>query len=193
MADISDLHFRHGHSVRSTTLGFLLARWKVLPSTTAGLGLLARRGTVVGADGQRVRRRHEAVAVMHYLRVASVGLVASVVARLWAPSGAAAPIAIDWFPPLAVGLFLETWYWPSRARQSASYPKSPPVRLPCRYSPAQPCRRASVVTITLPPWLLAGCYRPGLAGLRPQVHAVVGVVAYAGDNCRGRSSPPSSR
>ena len=49
------------------------------------------------------------VAVMQYLRVAFVGLVASIVAREWAAPGAVAPVPTDWFPsPLAPGPLLAT-------------------------------------------------------------------------------------
>src|SRR5580658_627043 len=94
--------------VFATTLGFLLARFKVLPGTTAVWGSSPGAATVMVLMANALGGDMRLVAIMQYLRVASVGLVASVVARVWAPSGAAAPIATDWFPPLAAGPFLET-------------------------------------------------------------------------------------
>jgi len=88
-------------------LGWSLARWRVLPGSTAVWGSWpgAASAMVVMADGFGADMR--LVAFMQYLRVACVAAVASMVARIWVavPIHAAAPI---WFPPIAWVPFGET-------------------------------------------------------------------------------------
>jgi len=163
--------------VFATTLGFLLARFKVLPGTTAVWGSSPGAATVMvlmaGALGGDMRL----VAVMQYLRVASVGLVASVVARIWAPSGAAAPIAIEWFPPLAARPFLETLALAVGGAAIGVLAKIPagPLLVPLFAGAALTASHA--VTITLPPWLLAGCY--ALVGWSMGLRFTREIVIYA--------------
>src|SRR5271155_1881477 len=88
-------------------LGYVLARWKVLPGTTAVWGSSPGAATAMVLMADAFGGDMRLVAVMQYLRVACVGLVASIVARAWSASGAPAA-AINWFPPLAAGPFLGT-------------------------------------------------------------------------------------
>src|SRR5208283_4951078 len=71
-------------------LGFALARWKVLPGTTAVWGSSPGAATAMVLMADAFGGDMRLVAVMQYLRVACVGLAASVVARAWSASGAAA-------------------------------------------------------------------------------------------------------
>ena len=91
----------------ATALGALLARWKVLPGTTAIWGSSPGAATAMVLMAEAYGADIRLVAVMQYLRVAIVGLLASVVARTWGGS-AAAPVATEWFPALAAGPFIET-------------------------------------------------------------------------------------
>ena len=163
--------------VFSTTLGFLLARWKVLPGTTAVWGSSPGAATVMVLMANAFGGDMRLVAVMQYLRVASVGLVASVVARVWAPSGAAATIAIDWFPPLAAGPFLETLVLAAAGAAIGVVCKIPagPLLVPLFAGAA--LSASHVLTITLPPWLLAGCY--ALVGWSIGLRFTREIVAYA--------------
>src|SRR5271167_1660145 len=90
----------------AAALGYVLTRLKVLPGTTAVWGSSAGAATAMVLMSDAFGGDMRLVAVMQYLRVACVGLVASIVARAWSASGGAAPI--DWFPPLAAGPFLGT-------------------------------------------------------------------------------------
>src|SRR5271165_4713891 len=92
----------------ATGLGFALARWKVLPGTTAVWGSSPGAATAMVLMADAFGGDMRLVAVMQYLRVACVGLVASIVARAWSASGGAAPPAIDWFPPFAAGSLMAT-------------------------------------------------------------------------------------
>jgi uncharacterized protein len=98
------------------------------------------------------------VAVMQYLRVACVGLVASIVARAWSASGGAAPAAIDWFPPVATGPLMGTLALAVGGAVVGMKSRIPagPLLLPLFIG--APLSAGHMLAITLPPWLLAICY-----------------------------------
>src|ERR1700735_1078790 len=89
-------------------LGVLLARWKVLPGTTAVWGSSPGAATAMVLMAEAFGADIRLVAVMQYLRVAFVGLIASVVAREWGATGGAAPAPIDWCPAFTLGSLLAT-------------------------------------------------------------------------------------
>jgi uncharacterized protein len=116
------------------------------------------------------------VAVMQYLRVASVGLVASVVARAWSASGgAAAPI--DWFPPFAAGPLLATLTLGVGGAIVGIKCRIPAGPLLVPLFVGAPLSAAHLLTITLPPWLLAICY--ALVGWSIGLRFTREVVLYA--------------
>ena len=163
--------------VFATTLGFLLARFKVLPGTTAVWGSSPGAATVMVLMANALGGDMRLVAVMQYLRVASVGLVASAVARVWAPSGAAAPIATQWFPPLAAGPFLETLALAIAGAAIGVKAKIAAGALLVPLFAGAALSASHAVTITLPPWLLAGCY--ALVGWSIGLRFTREIVVYA--------------
>ncbi|HKN28661.1 MAG TPA: AbrB family transcriptional regulator [Roseiarcus sp.] len=142
----------------STALGFALARWKVLPGTTAVWGSSPGAATVMVLMANALGGDMRLVAVMQYLRVACVGLVASVVARTWTGWGGAAPAATDWFPPLAGGPFLETLALAVAGAAIGVKAKIPAGALLLPLFVGAALSAGHMITITLPAWLLAGCY-----------------------------------
>src|SRR3984885_3603364 len=92
----------------STSLGALLARWKVLPGTTAVWGSSPGTATVMVLMSEGFGGDPRLGAYMQFLRVMIVTLVASIVARLWVAPGGLARAAIDWFPAVAAGPLWET-------------------------------------------------------------------------------------
>jgi uncharacterized protein len=139
-------------------LGYVLARWKVLPGTTAVWGSSPGAATAMVLMADAFGGDMRLVAVMQYLRVACVGLAASVVARAWSASGGAAPVAIDWFPPLAAGPFLGTLALAIGGAVVGVKARIPagPLLLPLFVG--APLSASHILAITLPPWLLAICY-----------------------------------
>src|SRR5580698_1646216 len=91
----------------STSLGALLARWRVLPGTTAVWGSSPGAATVMVLMSEGFGGDPRLVAYMQFLRVMLVALVASIVARLWVGSGGDRA-AMDWFPAVAAGPLWET-------------------------------------------------------------------------------------
>jgi uncharacterized protein len=143
----------------SATLGYLLARWKVLPGTTAVWGSSPGAATVMVLMANAFGGDMRLVAVMQYLRVAMVGLVASIVARAFASSSdSVARVATDWFPALAPGPFLETVALALVGAFVGVKAKIPAGALLLPVFVGGALSVSNIVTITLPPWLLAGCY-----------------------------------
>lgn len=151
-----------GVSLRSSpaacALGWLLARLKVLPGSTAIWGSFPGAASAMtimaGAYGADMRL----VAFMQYLRVVCVSAVASVIAVLWIGKPAAAAHAVTWFPPvdraalagtlaLVVGSLAVVWLL---KRRSLIFilPMIGGMVLQGR----------GLMTIELPPWLLAASY-----------------------------------
>jgi membrane AbrB-like protein len=98
------------------------------------------------------------VAVMQYLRVACVGLVASLVARAWVAPDPAGSTSIAWFPPLALGPFLGTLALGVGGAIIGVRCKIPAGALLVPMVVGAPLSAMRLLTITLPPWLLAICY-----------------------------------
>lgn len=142
--------------VFSTVLGALLARWRVLPGTTAIWGATPGAATVMVLMSQEFGADSRLVAFMQFMRVIFVALVASLVARWVAPNGGARP-TVHWFPPpdsatlatLAVALG-GAWLG-SRLKVPAGA-----LLLPLLLGAV--LASYQVVHITLPPWIMAICY-----------------------------------
>ena len=142
----------------STSLGALLARWKVLPGTTAVWGSSPGAATVMVLMSEGFGGDPRLVAYMQFLRVMLVALVASVVSRLWVAPGALARPAIDWFPAVAAGPLWGTLAVAVLGAIAGAKSRVPAGALlvPLFAGVALSCTH--ILTITLPPWLLAGCY-----------------------------------
>jgi membrane AbrB-like protein len=143
----------------SSTLGFLLARWRVLPGTTAVWGTSPGAATtmVLMADAYGADMR--LVAFMQYLRVVCVALAATAVARIFvgAPGGVA-PAAVAWFPPIAWWPFAQTLALVALGAVVAPRLRVPagPMLLPLGAGTL--LQDLGLVTIELPAWLLAISY-----------------------------------
>lgn len=142
----------------STSLGALLARLKVLPGTTAVWGSTPGAATVMVLMSEGFGGDPRLVAYMQFLRVMLVAIAASIVARLWISPGGLARVAIDWFPAVAAAPLWETIalaVFGAIAGAKSSIPAGA-LLVPLAIGIALSC--AHVMTITLPPWLMAGCY-----------------------------------
>ena len=142
----------------STSLGALLARWKVLPGTTAVWGSSPGAATVMVLMSEGFGGDPRLVAYMQFLRVMLVALVASIVARLWVAPGGLAKAAVDWFPAVAALPLGETMALAVLGAIAGAKSRIPAGALlvPLFAGIALSCTH--VMTITLPPWLMAGCY-----------------------------------
>ena len=141
----------------STVLGWAIARFKVLPGTTAVWGMAPGAASAMmvmsGAFGADPRL----VAFMQYLRVVIVAGLASVVARLWVGVSATAP-HIVWFPPLAWRDFAMTLLVAGVSGAIGVGMRIPAGALLLPMVAGAALEGAGLVTIVLPPWLLALSY-----------------------------------
>jgi membrane AbrB-like protein len=163
--------------VISSSLGALLARWKVLPGTTAVWGSAPGAAMVMVLMSEGFGGDPRLVAYMQFLRVMMVALVASIVARLWAAPGGGARAAMDWFPAVAAGPLWETMALAVVGAIAGAKSKIPagPLLIPLFAGIALSCTH--LITITLPPWLMAGCY--ALVGWSIGLRFTREVVLYA--------------
>jgi uncharacterized protein len=144
--------------VFSTSLGALLARWKVLPGTTAVWGSAPGAATAMVLMAEGFGGDPRLVAFMQFLRVMMVALVASIVARLLAAPGGAARVATDWFPALAAGPFWETLALAVLGAIAGARSGIAAGSLLIPLIAGVVLSNTDLVTITLPPWLMAGAY-----------------------------------
>ena len=143
----------------STALGGLLARWKVLPGTTAVWGSAPGAATVMVLMAEAFGGDIRLVAVMQFLRIVIVVLVASVVARFWvAPGDVAVLVATDWFPVVAAGPVLATLALAIAGAAAGAALKIPAGPLLVPMGVGAVLSGSHILTIALPPWLLAGPY-----------------------------------
>jgi membrane AbrB-like protein len=145
--------------VACAALGWLLARWKVLPGTTAVWGTAPGGASVMmlmaggfGADARLV-------ALMQYLRVVLVAAVASAVSRQWLTAPAAAAVqstpsfaALHWWD------FVFTLMISGFGGVLGFGLKIPAGGLLVPMLIGAVLEGLSLVTITLPQWLLAMSY-----------------------------------
>ena len=143
--------------VFATALGYALARWRILPGTTAVWGSSPGAATAMVLMADAYGGDMRLVAVMQYLRVACVGLTASLVARAWTAHAPAAA-SIPWFPPLEPVSFLATLALGVGGAILGLKLRIPAGALLVPLFIGAPLAAAHLITITLPPWLLAIAY-----------------------------------
>jgi len=142
----------------SAALGWLLARLRVLPGTSTVWGAFPGAATVMTLMSESYGADVRLVALMQYLRVVIVAVVAATVAGIWTAttSSAAAPVA--WFPPVA---------WPSLAATLAlailSAVAGQTFRIPAgpmlvAFGAGVLMQILGLMKIELPLWLLAPAY-----------------------------------
>src|SRR5579871_536140 len=141
----------------AAAIGILMARWRILPGTTAVWGSSPGGATAMVLMAEAYGADIRLVAVMQYLRVAIVGLLASVVARAFGGTGAAAP-PTDWFPALAAGPFVATLALVGAGALIGVKSRIPAGALLVPMFVGAVLSTSHLLTINLPPWLLAACY-----------------------------------
>lgn len=142
----------------SSLLGWLLARRQVLPGTTAiwgsSPGAASAMMLMAEAHGADVRL----VAFMLYLRVVLVATVASIVARVWVGVPDGAVQSAPWFPPVAWVPLAVTLGVGFGTAAAARWLRIPAGAILVPMFVAALLQGFGLMTIELPPWLLAGCY-----------------------------------
>ncbi len=140
----------------SAALGWLLARWRVLPGSTAVWGAFPGAATAMVLMAEAYNADVRLVAFMQYLRVVCVASTASAVARIWGVAGHRAAVA--WFAPIAPLPFAETLILAGPGALAAHLMRIPagPLLLPLVVGAI--FQDTKLMVIDLPPWLLAISY-----------------------------------
>jgi membrane AbrB-like protein len=139
-------------------LGWLLARWKVLPGTTAIWGSSPGAATPMILMAESYGADARLVAFMQYLRLVLVALSATVVARLWVGPSDAAAAAVIWFPPLRWGDFALTLLLVVVGAEMGRRVRLPAGGLLLPLGLAVLAQNLGGLHQELPPWFLAIAY-----------------------------------
>jgi uncharacterized protein len=147
-----------GLVVASAMLGWLMARLRILPGTTAIWGSTPGAATAMvllaDAYGADVRL----VAFMQYLRVVFVALAATIISRIWTTSSGHQEIGMVWFPPTDWIAFAETLALACGGGIIAHLLRIPAGALLVPMIIGVVLHLSGVMDIVLPPWVLAASY-----------------------------------
>ena len=142
----------------STLIGYLLARFRILPGTTAvwgtSPGAAAAMVLMAGSFGADARL----VAFMQYLRVVLVATTAAVVLRLSTDVETVAPITTDWFPPIEWSSLGPTLILIAGGAFLGEISRIPTGAMLVPLVLGAILQDTGIMTIDLPPWLLAASY-----------------------------------
>jgi membrane AbrB-like protein len=143
--------------VTSALLGWLIARFRVLPGTTAVWGTAPGAASAMMVMAGDFGADPRLVAFMQYLRVVCVAGMASVVARVWVGASAAAH-TVAWFPALHWADFGATLLLAAATGGLGVALQIPAGTLLLPMIIGGVLEGTGLVTILLPPWLLVITY-----------------------------------
>ncbi len=142
----------------SAGLGWLLARWRVLPGTCAVWGSSPGAATAMILLAEAYGADMRLVAVMQYARVICVAAAASLVARAYTPVASGGAAGMVWFPAVAWGPLAATLAVAAGGALVARRLRIPAGPLLLPLAAGVVLHDAGWLRIELPPWLLAVCY-----------------------------------
>ncbi|ACK50714.1 membrane protein AbrB duplication [Methylocella silvestris BL2] len=163
--------------VAANGLGWLLARWRVLPGAAAIWGSAPGAASAMILMAEAYGADMRLVAFMQYLRVVCVAIVASLVSRLWVAGPLDHHPAIVWFPAVPWTSFAETLAVAALGALAGKRLHIPagPLLLPLAIGVT--LQSGGWMTIFLPPWLLAACYC--VVGWSVGLRFTPAIIAYA--------------
>ena len=142
--------------VISGLLGWMISRLKVLPGTTAIWGVAPGAASAMMIMAGEFGADARLVAVMQYLRVVCVAGLASIVARLWVgPLGTGSHGLAWWFPAVPWFDFAATLAIAGVFSALGVFVRFPAGALFLPLFATALLGGSGLVTIVLPPWLLA--------------------------------------
>ena len=144
--------------ILSALLGWTMARWRLLPGTTAVWGSFPGAATAMVLMGEAFGADVRLVALMQYLRVLLVGVAATAVTRLWVPVHAASAPLIPPHGPLHAAAFGETLALAGAGAWLALRLRIPAGALLVPMFAGVLLQDTGLLAIELPWWLLAACY-----------------------------------
>jgi membrane AbrB-like protein len=144
--------------VASSLIGWGLARWRVLPGTTAVWGAAPGAATVMVVMSGSFGADTRLVAFMQYLRVVTVVLVATLVARVWTGGSPVPQVPVSWFPPVQAGALLATLLLVVLGAQLGQVLRLPAGAMLIPIVLGTVLSNMGILSLELPPWLLAPIY-----------------------------------
>jgi uncharacterized protein len=141
----------------SAALGWMMARLKVLPGTTAVWGVAPGGASVMMLMSGEFGADPRLVAFMQYLRVVVVAIAASLVGRVWAGASIVVP-EIVWFPAVDWTSFAATLAVAGVSGMIGAGLRIPGGTLMLPMVVGAVLEGMGLLVVTLPPWLLAGVY-----------------------------------
>lgn len=141
----------------SAALGWMIAWLKVLPGTTAVWGVAPGGASVMMLMSGEFGADARLVAFMQYLRVVMVAIAASLVERLWVGASVVVP-EIIWFPPIDWVSFAATLAVAAASGLIGVALRIPGGTLLMPMIVGAVLQGMGLLTIVLPPWLLAVGY-----------------------------------
>jgi len=142
----------------SSLIGWLLTRWRFLPGTTAIWGTSPGASTAMILMSESYGADIRLVALMQYLRIVCVVVVATLVATLWTANSGRPTTTIVWFPPIVWGSFLGTLAFIAACAIISTRVRVPGGQFLFPLFGGMLLQEAGLLNITLPPWLLALSY-----------------------------------
>jgi len=139
-------------------LGWLAARFRLLPGTTVIWGLSPGAATTMIVMAEAYGADVQFVALMQYLRLFVVAAVASIVARMWGVSTLHTAHAPGWFPPFLWLPLAETLALAATGPIAAILLRKPVLALLLPMAGGVFLSAHGWIAIETPPWLLALCY-----------------------------------
>ncbi|HTR85982.1 MAG TPA: AbrB family transcriptional regulator [Reyranella sp.] len=139
-------------------LGWVMTRLQLLPGTTALWGTSPGAASVMTIMAESYGADVRLVALMQYTRVVGVAAVAAILVRLFGISSPQAHHAVIWFPALDWLGLAETFALAVVGPIIAMYLRIPAGAFLVPLVIGAVLHHFSLVTIVLPPWLMAGCY-----------------------------------
>jgi len=143
--------------IAATTIGYILARKQVLPGTTAIWGSAAGGASTMVLMAEAYGADERLVAVMQYIRVVLVAVSGSLLAHFLAPTHPSA-IVINFFPSVDYGWLAVTMLIAFGSSLGAKYLRIPAGGMLVPFIIGITLQNIGLVTLTLPPWLLAVSY-----------------------------------
>ena len=141
-----------------SALGWVLARYRVLPGTVAIWGLSPGAASVMTIMAGEFGSDMRLVAFMQYFRVVCVSALAPVVARLWTHAAPGAALGVEWFPPLEGPALLGTVAVAFVGAWLGPILRIPAGAMLLPLAVAVLLQDSGHLSIDLPPWLLALSY-----------------------------------
>jgi membrane AbrB-like protein len=139
-------------------IGWLLARWRVLPGTTAIWGSSPGAASTMMVMAEAFGADIRLVAFMQYLRILCVAGMASVVASLVMAHGGRHPPPVVWFPPLDPSALAATLIVALAGAWAGVRLRIPAGALLLPMGAAAILSATGLIALQLPAWLLAISY-----------------------------------